>query len=75
MLIYAVVRPFIAVLPAFLLWSIYRQYNLSQLMEFICLVGSASISYALILKYAIFNTERANLMGFIKSKLMILKKH
>jgi O-antigen/teichoic acid export membrane protein len=68
-LLLAVGRPLLSLLPAISFWCIYNQIHLSLLMEFIFLVGITVLSYALLWRYAIFRTERAQLWVVIHAKI------
>jgi O-antigen/teichoic acid export membrane protein len=69
LLIYAVVRPMLSVIPAVCLWLIYQQMSLSPSLEFIFLFMATVFSCLLLWKYAIFNTERTKLWAAIYSKI------
>jgi O-antigen/teichoic acid export membrane protein len=69
LLIYAVTRPMLSVVPVGCIWLIYQQMNLSSSLEFIFLVGVTIFSFLLLWSYAIFNTERSQLWTVIHSKI------
>ena len=69
LLIYAVARPILSVVPAACLWLICQQMNLSSSLEFIFLAGVTIVSYLFLWSYAMINTERAQLRTAIYSKI------
>jgi O-antigen/teichoic acid export membrane protein len=68
-LVYAVTRPLISVFPTILFWLIYKQIDLSFMIEFVFLAGSNIISCLFLWNYAIFAMERENIWIAIHSKL------
>lgn len=74
LLIDAITRPLISVLPAILLWVIYQQTYLAPSLDFVFLVGAIGISYLLLWNYAIFNSERARIRDFFNAKFSSFRK-
>jgi O-antigen/teichoic acid export membrane protein len=73
LLIYAVGKPMIAIVPATLFWSVYQQFNLSVFWEIVCMAGTTLLCYVFLWKYAMFNTERAKLWVAINTKFDLLR--
>jgi O-antigen/teichoic acid export membrane protein len=69
LLLYAVSKPILLVLPATLLWCVYRQINLSFIVELSFLCGVSVASYLLLWNYAIFTSERKEIWVEIHSRL------
>lgn len=73
LLLYAVGRPLLSVVPAIIFWLVYQQINLSLFLEILSLTVSISLGYLVLWNYAIFSTEREKFSIAIRSKLRLFQ--
>jgi O-antigen/teichoic acid export membrane protein len=69
LLIDAIFRPLLSVIPAMSFFAVYKQMNLSSLLEVILLSISTIISYLLLWNYSISTIERARLSSIVSTKI------
>jgi O-antigen/teichoic acid export membrane protein len=69
LLINAVFKPFVAVIPSIIMWIIFNQMNLSSSLEIICLIATIVTSYLFLWYFAISTGEKQQVVIAIKSRL------